>query len=85
MIFRNSNGHLININKYDYPNDKIYYEKVMKLQEEFTKCDYNNKNNDKNNDKKLIIKEIFHDNISHDSGLSQLSKIYKFINIYFNE
>jgi hypothetical protein len=31
MIFRNSNGHLIEINKYDYPNDEIYYEKVMKL------------------------------------------------------
>jgi len=38
MIFRNSNGDLVEINKYDYPNDQIYYEKVMKLQEEFTKC-----------------------------------------------
>jgi hypothetical protein len=77
MIFRNSNGDLIEINKYDYPNDQIYYEKVMKLQEEFTKCNFNKKNGDK----KLIIKDLFHDNISNISSSNQLNKICTFINI----
>jgi hypothetical protein len=44
MIFRNSNGNLVEINKYDYPNDQIYYEKVMKLYEEFTKYNHHDKN-----------------------------------------
>jgi hypothetical protein len=73
MIFRNSNGHLIEINKYDYPNDQIYYEKVMKLQEEFTKCNYI--------DKKIIIKDLFHDNISNISLSNQVNKICKFIKL----
>jgi hypothetical protein len=78
MIFRNSNGHLVEINKYDYPNDQIYYEKVMKLQEEFTKYDYNKI---KNSDKKLINKDLFHNNTVNISSSNQVNKICKFINI----
>ena len=37
MIIRNVNGELIKINKYDYANDMIYYEKIMNIKKEFTK------------------------------------------------
>jgi hypothetical protein len=37
MIVRNINGDLIKINKYDYANDVIYYEKIMNIKKEFTK------------------------------------------------
>ena len=37
MIVRNINGELIKINKYDYANDMIYYEKIMNIKKEFTK------------------------------------------------
>jgi hypothetical protein len=37
MIVRNINGKLIKINKYDYANDMIYYEKIMNIKKEFTK------------------------------------------------
>jgi hypothetical protein len=39
MIIRNKNGELLKINKYDYPNDMIYYEKIMNIKKEFTKDD----------------------------------------------
>jgi len=29
MLFRNKEGNLIEINKYDYKNDIIYYNKIM--------------------------------------------------------
>lgn len=37
MIVRNVNGELIKINKYDYANDMIYYEKIKNIKKEFTK------------------------------------------------
>jgi hypothetical protein len=39
MIIRNKNGELLKINKYDYSNDMIYYEKIMNIKKEFTKDD----------------------------------------------
>ena len=47
MLFRNIAGELIEINKYDYKNDKIYYEKIMKIKNGFTKSEKtsNNKKN----------------------------------------
>jgi len=43
MLIRNINGELIKINKYDYANDMIYYEKIMNIKKEFTKeCNYEN-------------------------------------------
>lgn len=37
MLFRTSNGALIEIKKYDYPNDKLYYQKIMEVKQPFTK------------------------------------------------
>jgi hypothetical protein len=34
---RNVNGELIKLNKYDYANDMIYYEKIKNIKKEFTK------------------------------------------------
>jgi len=31
MLFRKSSGELIEIKKYDFPNDKLYYEKIMEI------------------------------------------------------
>lgn len=31
MLFRTNQGNLIEIKKYDYPNDKIYYEKIINI------------------------------------------------------
>lgn len=53
MIFRTITGELIEINRYDFINDKLYYEKIMKIKEPFIKSissaklkkTFNNKNN----------------------------------------
>ena len=47
MLFRTIKGEFIEINRYDFKNDKLYYEKIMKLKESFTKLKktLNNKNN----------------------------------------
>ena len=46
MLFRTIHGDLIEINKYDYKNDKLYYQKIMEIQNSFTKLEktLNNKN-----------------------------------------
>ena len=31
MLFRSIDGKLIEINKYDFKNDKLYYEKIMSI------------------------------------------------------
>jgi hypothetical protein len=31
MIFRDANGKLIQISKYDFINDKLYYRKIMEI------------------------------------------------------
>ena len=33
MLFRTVDGKIIEINKYDFKNDKIYYEKIMSIYE----------------------------------------------------
>jgi len=50
MLIRNMNGELIQINKYDFSCDAIYFEKIMNIQKEFTKSNQNNANS-KNNQK----------------------------------
>ena len=50
MIIRNANGDLIKINKYDYANDMIYYEKIMNIKKEFTKEDQYKNNVNKASD-----------------------------------
>lgn len=42
MLFRNINGELIEINKYDFKNDKLYYQQIMEIKKEFTKSNKSN-------------------------------------------
>lgn len=37
MLFRTVDGKLIEINKYDFKNDKIYYEKIRSIYESWIK------------------------------------------------
>ncbi len=31
MLFRDINGNLIELNRYDFPNDKLYYQKIIEI------------------------------------------------------
>ena len=37
MIFRTVNGVLIEINKYDFKNDTLYYKKIFEIKSAFSK------------------------------------------------
>lgn len=37
MLFRTINNELIEINKYDFKNDRLYNEKIIKIKQPFTK------------------------------------------------
>jgi hypothetical protein len=37
MLFRINTGELIEINKYNFSNDKLYYQKIMDLKTPLTK------------------------------------------------
>lgn len=37
MLFRDINGNLIELNRYDFKNDKVYYQKIMEIKTQFTK------------------------------------------------
>ena len=41
MLFRDSNGNLIELNRYDFKNDKLYYQKIMEIKQLFTKLNKN--------------------------------------------
>jgi hypothetical protein len=41
MLFRDSNGNLIELNRYDFKNDKLYYQKIMETKQLFTKSNKN--------------------------------------------
>ena len=41
MLFRESNGNLIELNRYDFKNDKLYYQKIMEIKQLFTKSNKN--------------------------------------------
>jgi hypothetical protein len=51
MLFRTNNGELIEIKKYSFSNDKLYYKKVMEVKQTFSKSfiksekTFDNKNN----------------------------------------
>jgi hypothetical protein len=51
MLFRTYNGELIEIKKYNYSNDKLYYKKIMEVKQSFSKSfinsekTFDNKNN----------------------------------------
>jgi len=49
MIFRNVDGELIEISRFDFTNDKLFYQKIMNVKQSFSKLIEINKNkNDKN-------------------------------------
>jgi len=58
MIFRNIQGELFEINRYDFKNDRMYYENIMELKRTFirkmqsTKLDYLTKSKETLNNKK---------------------------------
>jgi len=41
MLFRDSNGNLIELNRFDFKNDKLYYQKIMEIKQLFTKSNKN--------------------------------------------
>ena len=52
MLFRTITGELIEINRYNFKNDKLYYQKIMEVKKPFTKWmtpklekTFNDKNN----------------------------------------
>lgn len=55
MLFRRIDGKLIEINKYNFKNDKLYYEKIMNIHTLFVNNEPFNKNHDllHNNEKPL--------------------------------
>ena len=46
MLFRTIDGKIIEINRYDFKNDKLYYAKIMEIKLPFSKLEktfYNKK------------------------------------------
>jgi len=41
MLFRTNKGELIEINKYDFINDKLYYQKIMEIKTPIKKTSTN--------------------------------------------
>ena len=39
MLFRTYRGELVEIKKYDFANDKLYYEKIMELKRKLSKSE----------------------------------------------
>jgi hypothetical protein len=35
MLFRTNKGELVEVKKYNFPNDKLYYQKIMELKKRF--------------------------------------------------
>ena len=61
MLFRNINGELIEINKYDFKNDKLYYQEIIKIKKEFTKSNKSNNINYSNYIINNSLKKTFDD------------------------
>lgn len=79
MIIRNIHGELIQINKYDYANDKIYYEKIMNIMKDFTKVRLTNNNNNNNNQNK--VSTFFTPKNNNKSNSNTMQNICNFINV----
>lgn len=80
MIFRNINGEVVKINKYDYSNDMIFYEKIMNLQKEFSK--YKNNTTIEVKPKPFFLKKILTEaDVRFKNNSKQLNKISEFINV----
>ena len=57
MLYRNSDGKLVEINKTYFINDKMFYEKIMELKTPFSKLYYET-NKPKKNYSTFIIDKI---------------------------
>lgn len=57
MIFRNTDGELIEISLFDFKNDKLFYQKIMNIKKPFSKL-VENKKNDANYSNYIIIKNV---------------------------
>ena len=60
MLFRTSEGELVEIKKYDFSNDKIYYEKIIKTINKSSKTNNHtlkNKNDKQPNKKSKYVTE----------------------------
>ena len=44
MLFRTNRGDLVEIKKYDFGNDKQYYEKIMEIKKKLSKIHNRNNN-----------------------------------------
>ena len=55
MLFRDINGNLIELNRYDFKNDKLYYQKIMEIKKQFTKSNKNEQTNYSN----YVINQLF--------------------------
>lgn len=51
MLFRTTEGNLIEIRKYNFKNDTMYYEKLLDIKKPIPKLEktFNNKNNKQTN------------------------------------
>lgn len=58
MLIRNINGDLIHINRYNYPSDTVYYEKIMNIKKDFTKSNVNSMNKKYSKTKDIISEFI---------------------------
>jgi hypothetical protein len=54
MLFRDVNGNLIELNRYDFKNDKLYYQKIMEIKKQFTKLN----KSEYSNYSKYIIQQL---------------------------
>jgi len=55
MIFRNIDGNLLEIKKFDYKNDYVYYKKILELKLPFSKL---NKINSSYNYSSFVINNV---------------------------
>ena len=58
MLFRDSNGILIELNRYDFKNDKLYYQKIMEIKKQFTKSNKNEQSNYSNYVINQLLKKV---------------------------
>jgi len=59
MIFRNIEGLLIEINKKDFINDKLFYKKIMQLKNSFSKFNKTD-NNYRDNYSNIVINKLIY-------------------------
>jgi hypothetical protein len=58
MLFRTADGKLVEINRYDFKNDKLYYQKIMEIKKQFTKSNKNEQTNYSNYVINQLLKKV---------------------------